>query len=200
MSSGPFPDRVDAGKLFARSGRIDAALPLSRLTRLVSYLAGNEGQVRVALQFGVDQEGRKRLTGTVDARLTLVCQRCLQPLGQSLALEFDMLVFNDREELSKQLGLVAIDSLDRDVLVLDELAPAKDAHGEELDLVSLVEDELILGLPLVPSHQDVACSEALNRFRQHQESAEDSHDGGKASPFAVLAQLKRSGNGPASGK
>ena len=84
MLSGHFPERVDAAKLFARSGRIEAALPLTRLSRLVPYLAGTEGAVQVNLQFGLDAEGRKLLTGSIAADLELACQRCLKGMKQSV--------------------------------------------------------------------------------------------------------------------
>ncbi len=215
MSTGPFPDRVDAARLFARYGRIDAALPLQRLARLQPSLADTAGEAAVSLQFGFDAEGRKQLTGSIRAELRLACQRCLRSLPFGVASELDLLVFNDRQELERQLQ----DSgYDRDVLVLDEAretlteapAAAKPAPkasakpavramapeaSQELDLLALVEDELLLSLPLAPMHENADCSEEWNSLRKQTETQEREVARAAPSPFAVLAQLK-----PAAGK
>jgi len=198
MSSGPLPDRVDATKLFARSGRIDAVVPFSRLSRLQPYLAASDGQAGVEFQFGVDPEGRKHLTGLIQAELSVTCQRCMQPMPLVVKCNLDLLVFNDQAELEKQ-QLQGLNALERDVLVLEELGEKPGAvgagPGEELNLVALVEDELILSLPLAPVHGDADCSGTLNRFRAEQDKLELANAGNKASPFAVLAQLKKGKQG-----
>jgi uncharacterized protein len=191
MSSGPFPERVDAARLFARNGRITADLPLQRLPRLTASLADSEGQASVALQFGLDVEGRKLLTGTVDAILHLSCQRCLQRMDWPVSSELAMLVFDTREQLDKVLRLQGSDDLAHDVLVLDELDDGSGvaADEQELNVQALIEDELILSLPLVPLHEDASCSQEWNSLRARSE-AEEAQAAPKPNPFAVLAQLK----------
>lgn len=203
MSTGPFPDRVDTARLFARYGRIDAALPLQRLNRLQTFLADSEGQASVKLQFGLDAEGRKQLNGSISAELHLACQRCLRALPLQVESELSMLVFANRQEMDKQLPE---GSRDRDLLVLDELQAerllasgeqqgtdsGKDAGNaeQELDVLALVEDELILSLPLAPLHEDDNCSEAWNQLRDSSEALEREVVQNAPKPFAVLAQLK----------
>lgn len=194
MSSGPFPDRVDAARWFARFGRIETSIPLTRLPRLVPYLADPEGQASVMLQFGLDEEGRKLLTGLIEANLNLTCQRCLQALSYKVTSDVALLVFSDRTELDKQLPGQFLEAIDRDVLVLDEMTPT---GSEELDLQTLVEDELILALPLAPVHEDERCSEALNQLRDLDLASGGSESVQKANPFAVLAGLKQAGDGKA---
>lgn len=209
MSTGPFPDRIDTARLFARYGRIDAALPLQRLERLQTFLADAEGDVSVDLQFGLDAEGRKQINGTISAELHLACQRCLRSLPLQVDSELSMLVFANRQELEKQLPE---GSYDRDLLVLDELREERleeqQADGkskglpkaalkarpdveQELDVLALVEDELILSLPLVPLHADENCSEAWNALRESSEAQEREVTQQAPSPFAVLARLKQ---------
>ncbi len=206
MLSDHFPERVDAAKLFARFGRIEAALPLTRFTRLVPYLAGTEGLVQVNLQFGLDAEGRKLLTGSIAASLELVCQRCLKGMKQSVTSELSLLVFANQGELEQQMSAQAQESLEQDVLLLDEMQPASEAadsesdktsdqSGQELDVIAVVEDELILSLPLAPMHEDVDyvdCSKAWAQIRD-QEPQEDRQglDSVGSSPFAMLAKLKK---------
>ena len=165
MSTGPIPDRLDAARLFARFGRIDAVIPVARLQRLIPYLAGADGQAEVNLQFGLDAEGRKLLTGSIVANLVLACQRCLQPMQLPVNSELSLLVFSDRKELEQQMSLQTQENLEQDVLVLDEMQGPADVVGQELDLMALIEDELILSLPLAPMHEDENCSQAWVHIR-----------------------------------
>ena len=172
--------------MFARSGRIDAFLPLAKLTRLAPLLADTAGQVQVELRFGLDEEGRRHLQGELSVDLQLTCQRCLQALSLPLRCELSLLVFDDQAQLSQYLLQQGGESMERDVLVLAEVGvgPARD----ELDLPGLVEDELMLSLPLVPVHVDDTCNTAFNKLRQDRKSAEVEK---RPNPFAVLAQLKK---------
>ncbi len=201
------PERVDAAKLFARFGSIEAALPLGRLSRLVPYLAGTDGQAEVSLKFGLDAEGRKLLSGSVVANLDLVCQRCLKGMKVPVSSELSLLVFNDRKELDGQMSQQAQENLAQDVLLLDEMQSVEvqsegpsagkpdgksDKGNQELDVIALVEDELILSLPLAPMHEDVDCNKLWSRIRD-QEPQEERHDLGSSgnNPFAMLAKLKK---------
>lgn len=174
MSPDPFPERIDAVKLFSRNGAIKAVLPLARLPRLASCLADVEGDadgdVQVALQFVLDEEGRRQLSGTLDATVRLVCQRCLQKMEQDLHSDLRLLVIDNDEALQE----------------LPEHEDAVLMEDEQLDLPALIEDELLLSLPLVPLHEDAGCNAALNALREEVVPPE------RNSPFAVLAALKGS--------
>jgi uncharacterized protein len=63
--------------------------------------------------------------------------------------------------------------------------------GEEpLDLLALVEDELLLALPIVPTHNTNFCQQPAGL--DEPESSEDEVT--RSNPFSVLAQLKRDPN------
>lgn len=102
-------------------------------------------------------------------RVTLTCQRCLQPVHEPLSVERDIL-FAATEAEAEALD----EELEEDVMVLPRA----------LDLQELVEDELILALPLVPRHAD--CQLPLPPAQPLAEVP-------KAHPFAALASLKRPG-------
>ena len=113
------------------------------------------------------------------ALVPLQCQRCLAPMAEHLQVD-RAIRFVHGEDLAARLD----EETDEDVLNL----PAA------LDLQVLVEDELILALPIVPRHAgpcpqpllpDLAISEAPPA------AASD-----KPHPFAALAALKRHGGGP----
>jgi uncharacterized protein len=89
-----------------------------------------------------DQLGSLSLALTVHGQVELTCQRCLG--GMQHTVEIDRMVYLARSETE----------LDR----LDAL-PDSDAIlvGETLGLVELVEDEVLLGLPLAPMHAEGQC-------------------------------------------
>lgn len=101
-----------------------------------------------------------------DATVWLECQRCLQAMRVPLHVD-RRLFFVEGEDAAAALDT---DSED-DVLTLE---PA-------IDLRALVEDELLLALPLVPRHD--ACPEPLP-LRVEDDPPETEH------PFAALAALK----------
>ncbi|HSM21726.1 MAG TPA: DUF177 domain-containing protein [Rubrivivax sp.] len=112
------------------------------------------------------------------ASVVLECQRCLQPFVQ--ALEVDRRVRFVRDEaLAEQLD----EHSDDDVLALPR----------RLDLHTLLEDELILALPLVPRHE--SCPEPLPLALPGMAGADGEHGEGAADeaphPFAALAALRR---------
>ena len=107
------------------------------------------------------------------ATVRLTCQRCLQPVEDHLKVERSFLFVRDEE----QAAALDEDSED-DVLVLTR----------SLDAQDLLEDELLLALPLVPRHD--TCPEPLAHVED--EFPEELEE--KPNPFAALAALKGKGN------
>jgi uncharacterized protein len=170
MSSAPFPERIDAVKMFARMGSITADLPLARLQRFSEQLSGTAQTraVAVDLTFGTDEEGRRLLSGTLDTQVPVACQRCLQDMEIVLHSTLSLLVFDTEEEV-EQLPE------SREGVVMTE---------DGLDVVALIEDELILSLPMIPMHEDPACNRVLVKLKEGGEPES------RPNPFAALAALK----------
>lgn len=101
------------------------------------------------------------------AQLALVCQRCLQPVHTALQARRSFR-FVESEARAAEIDA---DS-EEDVLALTRT----------LDLIELVEDELLLALPLVPRHD--VCPQPL-KVRDEEPFEERAH------PFAALGSLKR---------
>jgi uncharacterized protein len=99
------------------------------------------------------------------------CQRCLEPVAVGLSTVAVLELSGSLQEIE-----AADDDVDRVVA------------GHAMDVASLVEDEAILLLPMVPRHE--RCGMADN-LRAADESAAAVVK--KASPFSVLAALKKDG-------
>jgi uncharacterized protein len=155
----------------AELGRVlRGRLPLSRFRRLAQSLSAADGEAEVVLEFGADEQGRPQVTGTVKAELELPCQRCLEPMTLPVVAEIRLaLASSEAEEEQLAPGFEALPVGDGSVSVAD-----------------IVEDELILALPLVPMHAQTQCG-AVKKY------ALDVSEGVLApeSPFAVLAGLKK---------
>ncbi len=111
------------------------------------------------------RHGAPRLDLRIDGDVVLICQRCLQPMKQPLHLRSRFLVADDED---------SADRLDQD----DDFDVVVGAAHFDLD--ALIEDEVILALPVAPRHAVCpdGANEAIATVR-------------KPSPFAVLAALRR---------
>lgn len=132
--SGKLPERVDPWRMVAERRCFEAELPLARFARLADSLAGAGGSVQVWIGFDADALGQAFVRVRVTGALPLLCQRSLEPFALPV-------------EIDARLGLIRTE--------VDEAAlppgyePLLVESGELLPL-DLVEDELILALPVVP--------------------------------------------------
>lgn len=179
MAEEKLPVQVDPLRL-AEAGRIlRGRYPLRAFARLGEQLVDQDGEVEVELRFGTDEAGIRILAVRLQARLPLQCQRCLEPVEQGVATD-------------TRLGIVRSDAEaerlppDYDPLLLDE--------AETLFLQDVVEDELLLALPVVARHEREACvASHLVQPEGESEPAEEEPDE-RENPFAALADLKTDSN------
>lgn len=124
----------------ARSAVLHETLELSRLPRLCAALGSGAGTVEAVLEFAPRHAGWMPAELRFETRLELTCQRCLEPLE---------LVLAERVELGFVESLASEGCLPegRVAVVLED---------ERLSPVELLEDELIVSLPLVPRHASAA--------------------------------------------
>lgn len=128
---------------FARSGQVlRGNLTVAELKRLKESLADDQGGIEFAVKGGHDARRRPILALEISGLLHLQCQRCLGRLDYKLRLSNTLLLVGADE--------VAGGHLD------DEDAEWIEASGE-LDVAMLVEDEIILGLPYAPRHEEGTC-------------------------------------------
>lgn len=110
-----------------------------------------------------------------DTCLPLTCQRCLTPVEVPLAVDRSFRFVAD-EETAAALD----DESEEDVLALDQ----------EFDLANLIEDELLMEIPLVPRHEVCPVAVKLEVVDPDFEAAQAE----KPKPFAALAQLRKGGS------
>jgi uncharacterized protein len=151
---------------FARAGEtLEGSVPVARLERLVTALSGPEGEVRYRLKGDHDMHGRDTLELAFEASVGLTCQRCLQSFQLPLTGHNRLrLVDSEPAWSADEIEIAADDD--------DEIVASK-----AFDVRALLEDEMLLALPLAPRHAQ--CEVAGGKIELKRDS-----------PFGGLTQLK----------
>ncbi len=155
--------KVDLFEFARGAHEAEGEIPVSRLTRVDSPdPVGAFRWSAVGSRFGRDQDPHLDLQ--VEGSVVMTCQRCLQPMRQPIAIASTFLIVADE---------ATAETLDDDDAI-DVLVGAPD-----FDLDELVEDEVILALPIAPKHD--LCPGA---------ATEAPTGVARPSPFAALAGVK----------
>lgn len=164
------PGSIDPWKLTSAGGRWQGELPLAPMARLASLVQAATGTAGVVLEAGRDEQGVRYLTGRIEAAVSVVCQRCLSPMPLALAADF-------------RLGLVQTEA--QAAALPAGYEPLLAAADGVLSLSEMVEDELILALPLAPVHAalDLCLAKGYHPPRPPSAAQDQAH------PFAVLSTL-----------
>jgi len=158
---------IDALDFVRNAGAHHGKITPAELERLQDYLSDNHGRLEYTVSGILDGDGSPILRIVVKGTINLQCQRCLAGLVHVLDLKADLLLARDESELSR---------LDEDESVDGVLAVP------EMDVLVLIEDEVILSLPISPRHLEGECSIG---------KPAGGDTVGKEHPFAVLATLKK---------
>jgi len=126
----------DLESLANRGVTLGGELALTELTRVVDLLHSAVGSVRAALEFRQRRDGWIGVELDLKASVELVCQRCLEPF---------------RHDLAERVDVVMADAKALPATVPDGFEPFELEEGR-LQPAQLIEDELIVAIPLVPKH------------------------------------------------
>lgn len=141
------------------------------MSRLLPSLATPIGTVNYDLAFDRDELGVAYLQVHVDATLTLICQRTLDAFVLPVHINSRLgLITREEEEAGLSIGCEPLLVTQYGVRLLD-----------------VIEDELILALPLIPLQpgtEEVPGSVWSNSF-------EESGEEPRKNPFAILSALKK---------
>ncbi|MGA9993361.1 MAG: YceD family protein [Thiobacillaceae bacterium] len=124
-------------------------VPLGAFERLAEETLDPDALLHYRIEGGKDKAGHVQLTCRLEGRTKIACQRCLGPIEHAIAADK---VFYPAEgpERAEQLERELDVETSQDVEVIET--------GRMLDLATLIEDEVLLGLPLIPMHAEGTCS------------------------------------------
>ena len=170
MKNLKLPITIDPYKSAQRRLVCDGVYNLLEMNRLLAVSESRSEQVKVDAKFDVDERGLVVISGTGSALVALTCQRCTETFEQLLEVNFSFSPVKNVEEA-------------------DELPSYYDAielnENGEVNLLELVEDELLLIIPLIPRHELKDCQATADSVWGELPEELD-----KPNPFDVLKQLK----------
>ena len=181
MLANTFPAQIEPFKWAEQGYSWSGLLPLSSFVRIAREAVGpiDDRLVQVDCKLSLDTYHRiVWLDGHVEMKVPVECQRCLEPVENAFVSDFRLALVDD-ESLIERLDE------DADFIVLGESeATTKGDYSTPavVNLLALIEDELLLLMPLSPKHD--SCE------HKHQPAVEELVEEKRDNPFDVLANLK----------
>jgi uncharacterized protein len=169
--------RLDVKSFAEEAGTLSGQEPVRTHERLMAETQGRgpEGPVTWSATGELRNPGHVQpeiwLHLKANALLPLTCQRCLAPVDVALFVERSFRFVRDEDMAAAQ-----DDESEEDVLAL----------SRSFDLVELVEDELLMEVPLAPRHQ--TCPFPVRSAVADPES--EASAGPRENPFSLLGKLK----------
>ncbi|WP_392560661.1 23S rRNA accumulation protein YceD [Orbus mooreae] len=145
--------------------------PAKNASRLAESVESVNSNIECNLSFNIDEQRLCVITVDAKVTVTLICQRCQQP--------FDMFI-----HVKNKFSPVKSDA--QAEALPEHYEPALVNEFGEVDMLALVEDEIILALPIAPVHDSQHCEVSEADLVFGQIPVEDE----KPNPFAILASLK----------
>lgn len=158
---------IDTFDFVSNNRTLHGKIILNECVRLKDYLYDNQGELKYKISGFLDKNDKSVLQITINGEISLHCQRCLGELIHLLDVQRDILLAENENELSHLDEIETIDGI---------LAVSN------LDVLELIEDEIILSLPISPRHRENECSA---------QELIDSNTTGEKNSFAALAKLKK---------
>ncbi len=169
MSAG-LPDSLDVWRA-AASGRVyTGRVELAKLTRLLPSLVDADGTCEFRIAFSRDASGQAAVQVSASAELPLQCQRSLERFVLEVQVE-------------QTLGLIRSEA--EEAALLPEMEPVLVPESGMMRLLDLLEDELILAVPVLPIRPGTEPVESDFAGEGDEEEAD------RPNPFAALEALKR---------
>ncbi|MDU1732263.1 MAG: 23S rRNA accumulation protein YceD [Citrobacter freundii] len=144
--------------------------------RVADSVVSVDSDVECSMSFAIDNQRLAVITGDAKVSVTLECQRCGKPFPLHVHTTYCFSPVRSDEQAEA---------------LPEAYEPIEVNEFGEIDLLAMVEDEIILSLPVVPVHDSEHCeaehcevSDADMVFGELPEEAQ------KPNPFAVLASLK----------
>jgi len=183
------PVQIDPIRLAVARQQLHGELEISRLSRLSEVLTSTDGVLKVKLDFDVDTNKVHHVTGSIDAVLSLCCQRCLSAMQWPLSVDVSLAFIAHEHQADELMAEYEPYLLQETPVVLSDM----------------IEDEILLALPQVPMHDETECSPAVplkefdskdNAVTQSEEQKSLGQSVGekpadeRKNPFEVLSSIK----------
>lgn len=170
MTKAHLPQHVNPFRFAENAVTLHGTVLIKNMPRLLESLAEDEGEVNVELAFGIDDQEVHFIQGRIEGELALTCQRCMEPFKYGIMANFLFGVVETEEAAAK---------------LPESYDPAVTEEGL-LNLRDLIEEELIVSLPIVPMHIAKECQVLLPL----EVGRTDETEMKKENPFKVIESLR----------
>jgi len=136
------PFSIEPAMLALSGEKLEGEVPLKDMSRLAELALITDENAKYNLAFSKDEKGIVQISGDISTTLVMLCQRCLNnmPLTLNIPVSVGIVTYQDE-----------IGSLAKDL----EPYPAEEC---KISLLHLIEEEILLSLPMVPFHSNEECS------------------------------------------
>ena len=131
------PKKINFFNFAKKEVKLDGDYKISELSRLTEIASNENDKVEVNLSFRLENGRIPCVEGIIKSILVLDCQRCLDSLPLDLKVSFDIAFARNEFQA---------DSLD------DKFEIYLIGDDEELETKDLITDEILLSIPMAPSH------------------------------------------------
>ena len=159
------PEQLKLFNFAKKQVNLSGFYQISDFPRISEIASNKKGNIKVDLSFYLKNNKTPCVDGIIELDILLPCQRCLDDLSIALKVNFN-LAFVKHEQQAEEL-----DS-DYEIYLIQE---------EELATHDLISDEILLSIPMVPTH-DYDCIKEINEQEVVEEKSEN--------PFAILKKIK----------
>ncbi|WP_129211927.1 YceD family protein [Candidatus Pseudomonas adelgestsugas] len=175
MLNNAFPIQVNPYKLADSNISLQGEMLLACFDRLCSQSFNTLNMVQIKFIFKRDERKSVVINSIINTEGQMVCQRCLELFTMPIHSKCNYVVVKEGADTQSLLK-------DYEVLELS---------ADHLNLHELIEDELLLALPIVPVHNAEECQQPtwLNA-----EPKLSDNEIIRYSPFSILAQFKHNLN------
>ncbi len=135
-------DLIEPIKLAKTEAKLSGEMPIAALPRLAENLIAECDAITYVLDFSKDSAHRTLIQGKVEAELPMLCQRCLKPTKVKLTCDMNLAIVKTEEQAE------ALPEGLEPLLMAEDTVP----------LAIVIEDEVLLALPLVVLHESGSCS------------------------------------------
>ncbi|MDC1026146.1 YceD family protein [Candidatus Thioglobus sp.] len=165
-TSKQLPKKIKLFKFARKEASLHGDYKISAMPRISEIARNTEDRVKVDLSFYLENDKTPCIKGIINTNIILDCQRCLEAFPIDLKVNFN-LAFVRYEDQAEELDSGF------EVYVIGE--------EEDLDSIDLITDEILLSIPMAPSH-DFDCSLKIDKEEIVEEIGEN--------PFDVLKNIK----------
>ena len=163
--SNVLPDQLKLFNFAKKQVNLSGFYQISDFPRISGIASNKKDNITVDLSFYLKNNKTPCVDGIIELDIVLPCQRCLDDLSIALKVDFNLAFVGHGQESYE------LDSL-YEIYVIEE---------EELSTQDLISDEILLSIPMVPTH-DYVCIEEINEQEIVEEKSEN--------PFAILKKIK----------